>query len=73
MLRRQHGDEGSSLRDLTNMNNDKQIHRYLMSGADALKAENIIKLFEQLKGRPATNQEKTNVERIFREAAEAKK
>jgi hypothetical protein len=39
------------------------VTRYLMRGADALKAENIIKLFEALKGRKATPKEIANVER----------
>jgi hypothetical protein len=39
------------------------ITRYLVSGADGLKAENIIKLFEALKGRKATRTEIANVER----------
>jgi hypothetical protein len=43
------------------------ITRYLMSGADALKAENIIALFEAIKGRKATPQEIANVERRLKE------
>jgi len=39
------------------------ITRYLMSGTDALNPENIIKLFEALKGRKATQEEIANVER----------
>jgi hypothetical protein len=39
------------------------ITRYLMSGADAQKPENIIKLFEAIKGRKATAEEIANVER----------
>jgi hypothetical protein len=34
--------------------------RYLMSGADAQKAANIIKLFEQIKSRPATDAERAD-------------
>jgi hypothetical protein len=41
----------------------KGVTRYLMSGADALKVENIVKLFEQLKGRKATPERIANVER----------
>jgi hypothetical protein len=37
--------------------------RYLMSGADAQKVENIIALFEKIKGRSATDKERANVER----------
>ena len=37
--------------------------RYLMSGAEAQQAENIIALFEQLKGRPATAEERAEVVR----------
>jgi hypothetical protein len=43
------------------------ITRYLMPGREAMKAENIIKLFEQLKGRPATDEERANVERKLKE------
>ena len=42
------------------------ITRYLMSGADALKAENIIKMFEAIKGRKATTEEIANVERTLK-------
>jgi hypothetical protein len=38
-----------------------------MSGADALKAENIIALFEAIKGRKATPQEIANLERKLKE------
>ena len=38
-----------------------------MSGADALKAENIIKMFEGIKGRKATSEEIPNVERKLSE------
>jgi hypothetical protein len=44
----------------------KGITRYLMSGADALKVENIVTLFEQLNGRKATPEEIANVERKLR-------
>jgi hypothetical protein len=44
------------------------ITRYLMSGAEALKAENVIKLFEALKGRKATPEEIASVERDLKEA-----
>jgi hypothetical protein len=37
--------------------------RYLMSGADAQKAENIVALFEAIKGRKATDEERADVER----------
>jgi hypothetical protein len=42
--------------------------RYLMSGAEAQKAENIIKMFEVLKGRPATDEERADVERTLKES-----
>ena len=44
-----------------------EIRRYLMSGAEALKAENIIKLFEALKDRKAISDEIANVERKLKE------
>jgi hypothetical protein len=40
--------------------------RYLMSGADVQKAENIIALFEAIKGRKATAEEIANMERILK-------
>jgi hypothetical protein len=43
------------------------VTRYLMSGADAQKAANIIKLFEQIKGRKATLEEIENVERTLKD------
>lgn len=45
------------------------ITRHLMSGAEAMKAENIIKLFEALKGRKATTGEIANVERKLKEVS----
>jgi hypothetical protein len=42
------------------------IARHLMSGAEAMKAENIITLFEQLKGRKATPEEIANVGRTLK-------
>jgi hypothetical protein len=45
---------------------DGGVTRYLMSGADAKQAANIIKLFEQIKGRPATAEERAKVERKFK-------
>jgi hypothetical protein len=50
------------------------ITRYLMAGHDALQTANIIKLFEQIKGRPATDAERANVARILKaEPAESSK
>jgi hypothetical protein len=37
--------------------------RFLMSGAESQKAENLIALFEKLAGRAATDEERADVER----------
>jgi hypothetical protein len=42
--------------------------RYLMSGADAQNAKNIIALFEAIKGRKATDEERADVERKLKES-----
>lgn len=41
----------------------KRLERFLLSGADAQKPENILGLFEQIKGRKATAQELAQFER----------
>jgi hypothetical protein len=38
-----------------------QMKRYLMSGKEAAEPENILRLFEQIKGRAATDEEKAEL------------
>jgi hypothetical protein len=40
---------------------DDKIKWFLMSGADAQQTENILKLFEKIKGRPATSEERAEL------------
>jgi hypothetical protein len=49
------------------------ITQYLMNGADALKAVNIFKLFEAIKGRKATPQEIANMERTLEASDDVRK
>jgi hypothetical protein len=44
-------------------NSLKRLERFLMSGADAQKPANLIKLFERIKGRRATLKEIAEFER----------
>ena len=48
---------------LAQPNKKDGINFYLMSGKDALKAENMITLFERIKGRPVTDEERATFEK----------
>jgi hypothetical protein len=50
----------------------KPVDRHLLSGAEARNPEFIIKLFERLKGRPATAEEITDLEREIIAARDSK-
>jgi hypothetical protein len=50
----------------------KRLERFLMSGAEAQKSENVLKMFEAIKGRKATRTEILELERNGPAAREAR-